>query len=313
MKDHICAIILTYNEELNVRRCLESIKGMCEIFVVDSGSTDRTVEICKEYTNKIFFHEYVNHAAQWQWAIDHLPISSEWLLALDADFIVTDSLKQQILDELPTLAKDIEGVYVLHRYMFGGSLIRFGGTKKYWLRIVRRGCAKVDLSDLVDFRFLVSGRTLEFKGVILEDNFHDRDISSWIKKQDKFAIRLAVEEELRRARLLTWEKKPSYFGNSDDRFMWLRDRWLALPLFIRPLIYFIYRYLLRLGFLDGKGGFLYHVLQGFWLRLMVDWKIDQIRKLGLTENELVRFRDKMLTVKEGSVTQIYTSLKEDTV
>ena len=125
-----------------------------------------------------------------------------------------------------------------------------------------------------------------------------------------FPIRLAVEEELRRAKLLKWESKPKYFGNSDERVMWMRDQWLKLPLFVRPFIYFVYRYFIRLGFLDGLGGFLFHFLQGFWLRLIVDWKIRQIRNLQVNNTDLICFRDTMLMTRTGSVIEVYKEILE---
>jgi len=134
----IAAVILCYNEEPNIRHCLESVRDWCDVFVVDSGSSDRTVDICREYTQDIFVHAYSSHAAQWQWALDNLPLQSEWVLVLDSDFVVTDELKRQILNELPQVPSGVNGIYVRHRYVFGGGLIRFGGTKQFWLRIVRR-------------------------------------------------------------------------------------------------------------------------------------------------------------------------------
>lgn len=305
----ISAVVLCRDEALNIRDCLESVKGFCEIFVVDSGSTDDTVAICRQYTDRVFFHEYRNHSTQWQWVLENLPLDTDWVLALDADFVVEDSLKREIRERLDSLPDDVDGVYVRHRYVFGGGRIRFGGTKQYWLRIVRCGRARADASDLVDFRFYVPGRTLRFAGSVVEYNRNDDDISTWLKKQDRFAIRLAVEEELRRASMLDWEKPPRFFGNSDERIMWLRDKWLSLPLFVRPLVYFLYRYVLMLGFLDGRAGFLYHALQGWWLRTIVDWKICQIRSLGLRREELAARRDQMLAVTDGSVTSMVPSMR----
>lgn len=310
MSIDITAVVLTYNEAPNIRRCLESIKGFCKIYVVDSGSTDQTVAICQEYTDQIHVHAYTNHASQWQWALDNLPIKTTWVLALDADFQVSDALKEALRERLQGVADQVDGIYVRHRYVFGGATIRFGGTKHYWLRIVRHGKSRADLSDLVDFRFLVEGKTIEWNASVVEYNRHDDDISTWLLKQDKFAVRLAVEEELRRAAMLHWERNPRFFGNADERIMWLRDRWLRLPLFLRPVAYFVYRYLLALGFLDGRGGFLYHVLQGFWLRTVVDWKIWQLRQLQLSSNELHRFRDQMLQTRDGSVVRIHQAMQD---
>ena len=300
----VSAVVLTYNEAPNIRHCLESVRDLCEIFVVDSGSEDGTVEICSEYTKQIHIHPYANHASQWQWALDNLPLTSDWVLALDADFLVTPDLQARIAAEIAILPETVAGVYVRHRYVFGGGLIRFGGTKQYWLRLIRRGRAHPDLSDLVDFRFVVDGEVARWPEAVIEYNRHDDDISVWLRKQDKFSLRLAIEEELRRAGGHRWQVRPRFFGRSDERFAWLRDRWLSMPLFLRPVLYFVYRYFLAGGFLDGRGGFLYHALQGFWLRLLVDWKIDQLRKLQLTPVDMEALARLMLDTRSGSVDEL---------
>ncbi len=306
----ITAIVLTYNEEPNIRHCLESIKGFCEVFVVDSYSTDSTLAICKEYTNKLFQHEYENHSSQWRWALENLPIQTKWILALDADFTVSDELKLRIASDLPGVNDDVSGIYVRHLYYFGGGLIRFGGTKQSWLRIIRNGRAIPDLSDLVDFRFVVDGKSIKWRESVIEYNRHDDDISTWLSKQDKFSLRLAVEEELRRAGQQSWTIRPSLTGSTDQRFARLRDLWMRFPLFFRPILYFVYRYILSLGALDGRAGFLYHVLQGFWLRLVVDWKTVQLRNLKLSEIDLQSFSEFILKHRDGSVERLYRNWQQ---
>jgi glycosyltransferase involved in cell wall biosynthesis len=300
----ISAVILTHNEELNINYCLESIKPIPNIYVVDSGSTDDTIRICEKFGARVVSHPYANHAAQWRWALDNLPIATPWILALDADFIVTRELLERIFREIETISENIDGIYVRHLYNFAWGKIRFGGTKKYWLRIVRRGCARPDNSDLVDFRFLVDRGVIRWREAIIEHNHKDDDISTWIAKQDKFSLRLAVEEELRRRGLHAWDRTPRLFGTVDERFAWLRDHWLKLPLLIRPVLYFVYRYVIAGGFLDGRAGFLYHALQGFWLRLVVDWKTIQLREMKLDDRALQDFALVMLKSHSGSVVQI---------
>ena len=297
----ISAVVLCCNEDVNIRHCLQSVHDFCDVFVVDSGSTDQTVQICREFTSNIYSHEYVNHATQWQWALTELPLHTEWVLALDADFVVSDRLKADLAERLPFLEDDVAGLYVRHRYVFGGGAIRFGGTKQYWLRVVRVKRASADTSDLVDFRFVVQGKTERLRSDVTEYNRHDDDISTWLRKQDKFSLRLAIEEELRRRRALAWQKAPRFFGNSDERITWLRDRWLSLPLFVRPVLYFLYRYVLALGFVDGRAGFLYHFLQGWWLRTVVDWKILSMRRLAMTPGQFEQFKAAALKSNTGSV------------
>ena len=304
----LVAIVLTYNEEANIERALRSIGDLCPIIVVDSGSTDQTEAICRRYTQHFLVNPYQNHASQWTWALENTPLKADWVLALDADFELSAELRQRLRDGLATVPPDVSGIFVIHRYVFGGADIRFGGAKKYWMRVVRRGHASPDLSDLVDFRFVVQGKTQNWNAVVREYNELDEDASFWIGKQDKFSLRLAVEEELRRQGALQWGTRPHLFGNADQRVMWLRDLWLRMPLFLRPCIYFTYRYFLRLGFLDGRGGFLYHAQQGFWMRLVVDWKLWQLRKLQLSPSQLQDFCQAMLKTPSGSVRHVWTSL-----
>jgi len=300
----LTAVVLTYNEEPNIGHCLASVAGWLPVIVLDSGSTDRTLEICAAHRVEVATHPYESHSAQWAWALENLPIRTPWVLALDADFVVDADLRRQIEHELAHVPGDVDGIYVRHRYVFGGGPIRFGGTKQHWLRLIRRGHARPDASDLVDFRFNVDRRTLCWRGSVTEYNRHDDDISTWLRKQDKFSLRLAVEEELRARGLLRWQGKPRLAGHPDQRFMWLRDVWGRLPLFIRPVIYFAYRYILALGFADGRAGFLYHVLQGFWMRLVVDWKRWQLRSANLCDPDLERVRDAMFATRDGSVVSV---------
>jgi glycosyltransferase involved in cell wall biosynthesis len=306
----ISVIILAHNEEENITHCLESIGKSYKIFVVDSGSTDHTSEICEHFGALVFKHPYANHASQWQWALDNLPITTPWILALDADFVVTADLLGKIARDMPKVADDVDGIYIRHLYKFGWGAIRFGGTKKYWLRIIRHGFARPDSGDLVDFRFVVNRRVLVWQESVIEYNRKDDDISVWIGKQDKFALRLAVEEELRRRGLHGWDRAPRLLGTTDERFAWLRDRWLHLPLFLRPVLYFFYRYVIAGGMRDGRAGFLYHVLQGFWLRLIVDWKTVQLRNVGLKDDELREFARAMLQTRSGSVGEVLQILHE---
>src|SRR5262245_54688697 len=103
----VSAVILAYNEESNINYCLESIRQISNIYVVDSGSTDSTISICKRFGAHVFRHAYANHADQWQWALDNLPIVTPWILVLDADFVVTRELLERISREIDTLSEDI--------------------------------------------------------------------------------------------------------------------------------------------------------------------------------------------------------------
>jgi glycosyltransferase involved in cell wall biosynthesis len=271
----ISAVVLTYNEAPNVRACLESVAGWAsDIHVVDSGSDDDTIAIARRYTGHVHTHPYVDHASQWRWSFEELHLEHDWVLVLDADNVVSDELKRSI-DEALARDEDVAGYYAEHVHMFRNGRVR--GLKKHWLRIVRRSRVQVE-DELVDFRFVVDGPTRLLRGAIVESNQKELEIDFWIDKHQAFATRMAQEEVLRRAGRLRWEVEPRLLGTADERAVWLKSRWYRLPLFVRPFLYFGYRYFLRGGFLDGRNGFTYHVLQALWFRLVVDLRIQEIER-----------------------------------
>lgn len=281
MRLPISAIILTYNEEKNIHNCLQGICDLLdEIFIVDSGSTDRTKEIARAYTDKLFFHPFENHAKQWNWAFNNLPLSNEWCIALDADQRLTEGLKNELNEIFKIMpGPDIKGFYINRRQVFWGKWIRFGGYyPKYLLRLFRAKEVSCDERELVDKRFYVSGRTGVLKHDIIEDNSNENDLSFWISKHNRYSGLLAQEELRYRKSGSEGFVSPSLFGNFDQKTLWLKGIYYRLPLYVRPFIYFFYRYFVKLGFLDGKTGFVFHFLQGFWYRMLVDIKISELKR-----------------------------------
>lgn len=274
----VSVVITTYQEEANIEACLRSVAGWAEqIVVVDSGSTDRTLDICSGYTDEIVAHDYVDHASQWAWALRNTSLRNAWLLALDADNIVTAELRAQIDEVVAEAPNEFAGYYVRHTHYFRNRPVR--GLKAKWLRLVRHERARVDESELVDVRFVVDGRIGSLSGAIVESNQKELSIDFWIDKHTKFAQRMAAEEVLRRSGRLPRSVAPKLVGaGPEQRMLWLKERWYAMPLYVRPFIYFVYRFFLRLGFLDGMNGLVYHVLQAFWFRLLVDIKIGELEE-----------------------------------
>jgi glycosyltransferase involved in cell wall biosynthesis len=281
------------------------------VIVVDSYSTDKTKEIALASHAGFYENKYSNHSSQWNWTLQNTEVSTDWILALDADFIVTENLKEKIELFLANEEKGYNGFYVIHEYKFWGSRIRHGGIKKYWLRGIRKGHGMADESDLVDFRFNIEGRLKNIDGIVIEDNEKDNDLSFWVRKQDLFSLRLAVEEELRRKKLLHWGGRKSILGTTDEKFKVFRDVWMKVPLFIRPILYFMYRYFIALGFLDGVGGFLYHFQQGLWLRMIVDMKIYELRQYKLSDEALIGLSQNMLRQKTGSLRELLNAEKRN--
>jgi glycosyltransferase involved in cell wall biosynthesis len=278
----ISFIVLTFNEEKNLDACLSSVAGWAgKIFVVDSGSTDHTLEIAKRYGARIFCHPFETHAKQWKWVLENLPITTNWVLALDADQRATTELREEISNFLQNqneTSLTINGCYVRRRQIFRGKWIKHGGYyPKYLLKLFRRDAVLVDEGDLVDHHFRVGGNVIKLGSDVIEDNQNEADISVWIAKHNRYAVLQAQEEVRQRKNERQQHITKSFFGTPDQRILWLKQLWTNLPLYGRPFIYFLYRYFFRFGFLDGKEGFIFHFLQAYWYRLLVDIKIDEIR------------------------------------
>jgi len=281
------------NEERNIAACLDSIVGWADdIVVVDSGSTDGTISLCTERGIQPVFHAYTDHRSQIQWAMTSVPWRHDWFLLLDADSVVTPELKEQIDAMVQSDDETLHGYYTAHQRYFRNRPVR--GVTNRRLLLIRRSRVRVDESELVDFRFVVGGPTGMLAGAIIESNQNELEIDFWIDKHQKFARRTAIEQVLREENVLGWsrELRPHPFGTLDERIIWLKNIWYDLPLYVRPGLLFLYRYVVRGGFLDGWNGFVFHAFQAFWFRLLVDIHVDEyrvkLRQRALSLDDLLR-------------------------
>jgi glycosyltransferase involved in cell wall biosynthesis len=287
-KSPVSVIILTYNEGHNIEKCLKSVYKWTEaILIVDSHSTDRTVEIASKYTDKIYQHPFETQAQQFNWALDNLPLVTDWIMRLDADEMVTPELSDEIHDILHTLPSDVNGLYLKRRVYFGGKWIKHGGYYPTWLlRIFRRGKGRCE-DRLMDEHIVVTeGKAVQLKNDIID--YNRKGLSFWIDKHNRFATREMLEilaEGSGNHNSNNMSVNASSAGFQQSRKRWLKNNvYLEFPLFLRAFLYFIYRYFFRLGFLDGKEGLIFHFLQGFWYRFLVDAKIYEYQK-GLRDKD----------------------------
>jgi glycosyltransferase involved in cell wall biosynthesis len=282
----LAAFILTYNESVHIERCIRSLLPIArQVFLVDSGSTDSTVAIAERLGARVFQHTWENHhARQTNWAIDHLPIETDWVMRVDADEIVTPELAAEIEAELDGLAPEITGLVLRRRQVFLGRTLRWGDNYPVrLLRIWRRGEARCE-DRWMDEHMITSGSTRELRHDLEDRNLND--LRWWTHKQANYAVREAADILLR-TESADAEADPALRAKRQ-----LKSAYRQLPPFVRPVAYFSYRYFVRLGFLDGAPGAIWHVLQGFWYRFLVDAIIHEVRvvseRTGASRAEILR-------------------------
>jgi glycosyltransferase involved in cell wall biosynthesis len=271
-------IVLTYNEEANLSQCLDSTRGLVRnVFVVDSGSTDRTVEIARSYGAHIVTRAFTNQAEQFNWALDHLPIESEWVLRLDADEYLSPELRIEIAATLPLLPHEVTGLYLKRRMIFMGRWIRHGGYYPTWLlRVFRYGKARSEITEMDEHIILLEGESRRFTHDFSDHNH--KGLSAWLLKHEAYASRQGRVLLRGQRDQDTGGVLPRLFGSQAQRKRWLRHKLYGrAPLFTRAFLYFFYRYFIRLGFLDGMRGLIFHFLHAGWYFFYIDAKVYESR------------------------------------
>ncbi|MEF2554106.1 glycosyltransferase family 2 protein [Aurantimonas sp. A2-1-M11] len=274
----LTVVILTMNETKHIGRALRSVAPFADrCIVVDSGSTDDTVAQAQALGAEVFTHPFVNQARQFNWALDRLPADTGWVFRLDADEVVSEALGTEIAKRLPDLPDDVAGLTVPRRISFLGRPIRHGGLfPVHILRLFRLGRGRSE-DRWMDEHIAVAGQVVALQSELLDDNLNP--LGWWIDKHNRYASREAVEL-LNLDYGFTPHEKPADLrgGQQASVKRWLKERAYArLPGGLRALAYFLYRYVLRLGFLDGREGAAFHFLQGLWYRYLVDAKLYEVR------------------------------------
>jgi len=245
---------MTLDEEANIRRCLESVKWADRIFILDSGSRDRTVEIAREYTEHIYTRDFDNFSAQINWALDNLPFGNEWLLFVDADEIVTPELAEEVRAIAAADPPGIDAFWVKRRFIFLGKWLKYGG--QYRTRVIRLfRHANVRFQRLVNQVPVYEGAD----GFLENDMIHEdsKGFSALVARHNAYSTFEAIETVKRLyPELLTEREREGTVR--DDRAVKAKKRYFErLPLVFRPPVRFMYQYFFALGFLDGAPGFIY--------------------------------------------------------
>lgn len=275
-------IILTYNEEIHLPRLLDSIQLLnAEVFIIDSFSTDKTLEIARAHNCTILQNKFINHPLQWDFALKQCNVQTSWIIGLDADQYLSKSLFEYLYKfKNDNIAPDINAIYFNRHNYFQGSRLKYGGYRNFYLlKMFRTGLGYSDLNEKMDHRFVVPGKSIRLRNaVLIENNLKENNIDFWIQKHLKYSELVAQQEiDARRENNITTEK-PNLFGSINQQKKWFKQVWMNLPLFVRPFLYFIYRYFFRFGFLENKTGRTFHYLQAFWFRYIVDYKIYKAHK-----------------------------------
>jgi len=277
----ITAIILTFNEELHLARCIKSLLPLTsDIVVVDSLSTDRTIEIARQYDARVLERAWENnHSLQFNWALTQLdPIQTEWVLRIDADEVLTPELIAQLQQAIPKMDAEIVGIHFYRKLCFQGKLIEYGGVGHNKVsRLFRYGHGRSE-ARWMDEHIKIDGKCIDLLGYMIDDNLNS--VSWWIAKHNNYASREAVDLLNLKYRLTALDSvSDSATQSSIGKKRWIKENLYAkLPLGMRSFGYFFYRYILLVGFLDGSVGTQFHFLQAFWYRYLVDIKFAEVER-----------------------------------
>jgi glycosyltransferase involved in cell wall biosynthesis len=291
-KPSIAVIILAFNESIHLPRALDHVRSFArEIFVIDSYSTDDTVSLARAGGAQVIQHPFQNYARQFTWALENAPITADWVMRLDADEIIEADLAEEIRSKLPGMAEDVTGIILNRKTIFQGKFIRWGGRYPLMLlRIWRRGKAHIEDRWMDEHMYLTDGCTVTFRGGFADHNLYD--LTYFTAKHNGYASREALDVLDQRIHLfapqlaLTTEATAT---QAKVKRFFKESVYNQIPFEISALLYFLYRYIFQLGFLDGRRGLIYHVLQGFWYRFLVGAKLRELEQAverATSEDEL---------------------------
>lgn len=286
----LTAIILTKNENINITDCINSLQGFVQrVVVVDSGSTDDTVETAKRMGAEIYIHPFENYSHQFNWGIDNTKVATKWTLRIDAD----ERLTPELCEELEQLMKqhdqdDVNGIIMESWFYFLGKCIKHGGCKKRKLMVFKTGIGRIEERNMDEHTILSTGNAVAAKERFIHYDFHD--INHFITKMNWYAAR-EMQDYISCMCENSSEKLQDPIISKTRRLKF--GLYYKFPPFLRSLLLFLYIYIFRLGFLDGKEGYIYHYMYQRWYRCLVDAKIYEYKlshkAVNITDSIAVRY------------------------
>lgn len=287
----IAAIILTYNEEKHIVRCISSLKDVCDdIVVVDSYSDDSTEELALAHGARVVKHPWKNYATQFNFGVYDCGITADWIWRIDADEFLEIDLGKAVKDVINSCESSVNGIYVRKRIDFMGKPLLHGGWyPSYHLKVFRRGHGECENRWMDEHIRLFDGHTITVEvGNQVDANLNN--LTWWSEKHNGYATREMVDMLMMEYEMddRIKEVNAKFWGTEEQRKRWLKIKYIKAPLFLRPFLNFTIRYVLKGGFLDGKEGFVWHFLQGFWYRFLVDAKIYELKKRFKWDDEAIK-------------------------
>ena len=270
-------VILTFNSAAIIRETLgQALAVSPHVYVVDSGSKDGCDEIAREMGCEVVQRAFVNYSEQRNWAIEQISSQYTWQLHLDADEVLDDAAVASIRAVLAGTAQ-YDAYMLKRRDYFMGRELRFSGVNPWHLRLFRSGIGQCE-NRLYDQHFVASRPAGRLEGVM-----HDKNsmlLADWIARHNRWSD-LEADQMMRVGGGGTDVLQARFFGDARERTRYLKYLYYRLPIALRALSYFIYRYFFRLGLLDGKPGFYFAFFQALWFRMLVDAKLYE-RQRSLT-------------------------------
>lgn len=291
-KSDITVIVLTKDEQLHIERCLNNVCPFVKkVFIIDCYSKDNTLEIAQKFDNvEVIQHEWpaTKYAGQFNWALENAPIKTKWVMRLDADEYLLPELIEEIKEKLPNLPSNVTSVVMTRRVMFLGKWMKRGTYPVKMLRIFQYGKGICEQKLMDEHIQMFEGDSVEFENDFVDDNLHD--LSWFVEKHIGYAIREAVdlldiELDLTGQAAIDKEKKMNEQAVAKRK---KKHKYASMPLFWRSFYYFLYRYFVKGACLEGKEGFLWTFIQGWWYRTFVDAKVFEIKKHCGSDKEAIR-------------------------
>lgn len=275
----VTVIVLTRNEEKNLPDCLKSIQGFAKrVVVVDSQSTDNTVAIAKEMGADVYDHPFDNYSVQFNWGLENTNITTKWAFRLDADERLTPELCQELEELVNKYENDdnINGFTMEAWLYFMGRRIKHGCRNKRKLMLFKTGIGRIEDRRRDAHTVLSHGESVYAKNRFIHYDF--KDLNSWINKMNWYATREMLDyfDYMEGKQTELSEGDAAISGSRKKKFGF----YYKLPMFFRSWLLFVYNYIFRLGFLDGKEGFVYHYMFHRWYRSLVDAKILERKLTG---------------------------------